>query len=149
MQDFLALKSISLEDDPPMAELLNQRAFEKSQLTDDCYLAMAGSVKSGIVDNLRRELKIRFPVSDMEVPDAEDDTALYAYAYLEKTLPFRAAFDRLEEPLRFSWESNVATVAAFGIKKFTMTCQRDKFLQDQVTVLAYAQRRRFCAASQY
>ncbi len=137
MRDVLVKGTILLEGDPPMVELLNRRAFQKSDLADDCYLASAGKVEDGIIERLRQELNERFPDADMEVPDAEDDTEIYAYAYLEKTLPFRAAFDRLEEPLRFPKGENADPVAAFGTKSFTMNCRRDEILEEQVTVLSY------------
>jgi len=137
MWDTLVKGPILLEGDPPMVELLNRRDFQASDLADDCYLAAAGSVKDGIVERLRQELKERFPNADMEVPDAEEETLIYAYAYLEKTLPFRAAFDRLEEPLRFPKGDNAAPVAAFGTKSFTMNCRRDEILEEQMTVLSY------------
>jgi len=55
MQDALVKGPILLEDDPPMVELLNRRSFETSDLADDCYLASAGTVKSGIVERLRQD----------------------------------------------------------------------------------------------
>lgn len=137
MWDTFVKAPILLEGDLPMVELLNRRDFQASDLADDCYLAAAGSVKDGIVERLRQELKERFPNADMEVPDAEEETLIYAYAYLEKTLPFRAAFDRLEEPLNFPKGDNAAPVAAFGTESFTMNCRRDEILEDQVTVLSY------------
>ncbi len=65
----------------------------------------------------------------MEVPDADNDAEIYSYAYLEKTLPFRAAFDRLRKPLRFPKGDNAVPVAAFGTKSFTMECRHDKILE--------------------
>jgi hypothetical protein len=98
---------------------------------------MAGRTDRGIVEEIRRAQARKFPQATLGVPDPPAETVIYAYAYLEKTLPFREAFDRLEKPLQFKSGDTETPVAAFGIEEFGGGSERSDVLGDQVTILDY------------
>jgi len=102
------------------------------------YLVKAGWVKDGIADQIRSEMKQRFPKATLGLSEgAEAPPALaVAYAYLQRSLPFREAFNRLPEPLTFKSKAGKARVAAFGFDHLTNSA-RDSVLRSQVTVFHY------------
>jgi hypothetical protein len=137
LQESIVKAPIQLEGSPAMAAILNAQRFHESDLSPDCYLAMAGRVEDGIAGKVRRALAERFPAAKAEVPDARTDKGFYAYAYLQKALPFREAFDRLPEPVLFASSAGQAAVACFGFSDFSVRKPRDLALQDQVRILYY------------
>ena len=128
LQDDFIKAPIELEGMPAMAKFLNRRSFRRSDLSAKSYLAMAGTVKDGIIERIRQAMRDKFPPSNMTVPDARTDTAIFVYAYLEKSLAFREAFDRLREPLKFRMGNRMARVAAFGIRAHTNDNDRASLL---------------------
>ncbi len=137
MQDEIIKEPIRLEGDPPMAQALNRQAFRESDISPGSYLAMAGAVRDGIVGEIRRRLAAEFPSATLEVPDCQDERAIYAYGYLQKTLPFPVAFDDLGKKLEFHSADGDVRVSCFGIEDFPYTCRRDKLLQEQVIIREY------------
>ena len=137
IQDNMLNEPARLEGDPAMAAALNRQSFRKSDLAEASYLAMAGSVKDGIVEKIRSTMDEKFPTAGMEPGDPAADTLIYAYAYLAKTLSFRAAFDRLDDPMVLHVQNKQVPVAAFGVKGWMDTCERDHMLARQVTILDY------------
>ncbi len=114
--DVIEQPSLCLEGDPPMAQALNRRLVQASDLDEHTYLAMAGFARDGIGERIKRALREKFdrePMVDIRL-SAPDD--ILAYAYLEKTLRFSITFPVFDEPLEFSDGRAAATaVASFGI----------------------------------
>ena len=108
------------------------------KLDDESYLARAGLVSQGILEEIRREVRQRFPRSEFTVPDA-DAQSIVAYAFLEKSLPFAEKFDRLGESIRFAHAGGTAQIAAFGFRgDLKEAAPRTNRLLGQVSVLSFA-----------
>ena len=137
MQQQIVKAPIQLEENPPMVDFLNKGQFQKSDLSAESYLAMAGRVQDGIVEDIRQAMAQKFPSADMEVPKPQKETVFYAYAYLEKALAFREAFDRLSAPLLFHSGDEESRVASFGFREFEVSSARDQQIEKQVTILDY------------
>jgi len=130
---------ILLEGSPEMAEFLNQREVEKGILSEDSYLAMAGKFSEGIVDEIRAEMKTKFPDAApvmLEDLNASGESALVAYSYLHKSLPFREEFDDLKARVFHSQDGDVR-VTTFGVEDFKWKSPRYAALNKQVTILDY------------
>jgi len=137
LQNRIIEEPILLDGTPPMADFLNQQAFRREDLSKDAYLAKAGAVKDGVVDQLREQMRRRFPDAAFEVPKKLEQNVYVAYAYLQKSLPFREVFDRLTDPVAFRSEAGVDNVAAFGVRDFDDQSDRSAALKKQVTILSY------------
>ncbi|NQT38716.1 MAG: hypothetical protein HQ581_14560 [Planctomycetes bacterium] len=133
---------IKLEGSPPMAEMLNAREVGREILSEDSYVAMAGKASDGIIEKIRAEVQRKFSgtesrmLDDVEDELEGDDTALIAYAYLQKSLPFAEKFDDLQA-IDFRARSGEVGVAAFGLKDFKWKSPRYAALGKQVTILDY------------
>ena len=115
-QDKIFGEPIRLAGSPPMAkDLLLGGKLTEAILPPGSYLVRAGLVKDGVVDKIREELERRFPNATLHAPDHMEDQWAIAYAYLERTLSFREAFDRLKEPLVFQSKHGPVKVACFGV----------------------------------
>jgi hypothetical protein len=131
---------VALEGSPDMADELNQRAFLRDSLAEDAYVAMAGRLSDGILDDIKAQMAAKFPTfTSRLVPAAEKarTEGLVAYAYLQKRLPFAVDFDRMKQPLQFHAADGETDVASFGIEDFRSHEPREKGLREQVTVLDY------------
>jgi hypothetical protein len=106
---------LPLERDPPIVTALNKHAFTKASLDDASYVAMAGIVKDGILEKIRKAVDAKFQgafkpryIPDKSIARTQND--LIAYACLYKNLTFPSVFERLEDNLSFAGGS----VLAFG-----------------------------------
>jgi hypothetical protein len=118
---------LHLDGNPALAEVLNKRLFDTKQISPDCYLALAGFARDGIVDRIKHDLFEKFhrePGVELTVFTPDD---ILAYAYLEKVLPFDTEFDVFDRPLVFS---DQVAVQSFGIYKGDAAA-------DQVVILDY------------
>jgi hypothetical protein len=131
---------ILLEGSPEMAGFLNQREVEKGILSEDSYLAMAGRFSDGIVDDIRTQMNKRFPsAQSVMLKDLEkdaDSTALIAYAFLQKSLPFKEKFEDVR-PIVFRSKEADVSVRSFGVEKFKPGSEEHAPLGKQVTILDY------------
>jgi len=104
---------LQLEGDPKIAQALNKRLVNEQAVAEDCYLAMAGFERDGIVEQVKRALEEKFnrePGFDLVLNHPDD---ILAYAFLAKSLPFDTEFEVLQDPLVFSDD---VKVEAFGIE---------------------------------
>jgi hypothetical protein len=125
--DEIIKSPITLDGDPPSAKSLNKRLFEKEEIAEECYLAMAGFGRDDITEKIKRGLKEKFGREtrlDIKTGSPND---ILSYAYLEKNLPFDTAFDVFDKPLSFN---DGIQVQSFGIWKGDAAA-------DQVVVLDY------------
>ncbi len=135
---------IRLEGQPPTADLLNRASVHKEDVPEESCVAGAGLVGKGIVDRLNRELQARFGAGAPRIPERSDPDALLAYAFLQRRLPFRHAFECLDEPVRFRAASGPVPVRAFGLSSYTEGNTLDERRARQVEILAYDCKRRDC-----
>ena len=132
MREDVIRAPIELQGAPDMVRELNQGAFPRDSLAEDAYVAMAGRLSDGILDDIRSQMAAKFPAfTSRLVPEAEKagTDGLVAYAYLQKRLPFLMDFDRLKQPLRFHAADGDADVASFGIEDFASHDPRKKSLR--------------------
>jgi len=127
LADEIIKAPIELEGNSLVVQALNKRRFDKQDISQECYLAVAGCGRDGIVEQIKRGLKEKFhQESEFDFTlDSPDD--IVAYAYLEKALPFDTKFDVFDKPLLFS---DGIGVQSFGIEKGDAAA-------DQVIVLDY------------
>ena len=114
---------IELEGGPPWTSLLNKSTFGRSDLSEDCYLAMGGRGEEGIVerDAASDAAEVsRRPIRARVVGCA----GYYAFAYLVKTLSFQLAFERLDGELKMPFRGAPTQVAAFGFHWFGISGPR-------------------------
>ena len=123
-----------------MAKCLERdRELTTEILPPGCYLVRAGLVRDGVVDAIRKEMGERFPSATFPVPaDRKENGGAIAYAYLQKSLHFREAYERLEKPLVFQAKSGSIEVACFGVRNLAKKSDRHQALAKQVRVLQYA-----------
>lgn len=117
LQDSIVGEEIRLEGDPLTARMLNRQRSTAHDLSEDCYLVVAGELTQELLDRLNRNLTRKFgddspPAVTEPMPS---DEAILSYAYLYKDLRFEHKFESLEGPIRFQWGDNATPVSAFGI----------------------------------
>lgn len=118
---------IALTGNPVTAQTLNKRQFEKSEIDEACYLAVAGFGADGIVEKIKNGLKERFN-REPSMNITAEPLDIISYAYLEKNLPFDTTFDVFNEPLFFN---GAFLVQSFGI-------YNGDAASDQVVILDYS-----------
>ncbi len=118
---------LQLEGNPWIAQALNKRLVGEESIAEDCYLAMAGFGRDGIVERIVQELKAKFDHTPELNLTLDDPSSILAYAFLEKSLPFDREFEVFDTPLAFN---DGVEVQSFGI-------QKDAIPADQVVVLDY------------
>lgn len=130
----LANGPVTMQDQPPLANLLNAATFNKTDLDDASTVAVAGLISDDLLTQLERNLQAKFTVPPATAElRALPPGALFAYAYLNKTLPFAWAFTRFQEPLMFQH----TPVTAFGLKQYLPGDANDDKLAAQVQVTDY------------
>ncbi len=139
-QDKVFGEPIHLVGSPKMAEyLLRGGKLTENILPPNSYLVRAALVNDGVVGKIREEMERRFPDAGFQVPEPREGTFAVVYAYLQRSLKFREAFDRLKEPLVFHAKNGPVKLASFGVRNVDVNSPRHAlFLVDQVTPLAYA-----------
>lgn len=125
---------------------LNADAARGIELDPSAYVARAGRLSEGIVDEIQDELDDKFdagrdPVLD-EFVSTPDSLDLIAYAFLFKSLRFATVFEDLERtPISFvhaeTGEERSVEVDAFGIGKLSASKPEHDHLREQVSVLAW------------
>ena len=127
LADEIIKAPIELEGNSLVVQALNKRQFTKQDISQDCYLAVAGFGRDGIVKQIEQGLKEKFHrESQFDFTLISPDN-IVAYAYLEKALPFDTRFDVFGRPLIFN---DGIGVQSFGIEKGDAAA-------DQVIVLDY------------
>jgi len=102
---------LDLQDNPATAVGLNRKLVGKGIADPEKCLILAGKSNSKVLDEIRSEMKRRFPGA--ELPDLQwqlDDNAM-AYAFLQVNLPFEVPMFRHKKGLSFRGEQ----VMAFGL----------------------------------
>jgi hypothetical protein len=128
---------IRLSGSPQMAADLQQATkLRDEDFPPGAYLVKAGWVRDGIVDQIRKEMNERFPKAAFRVPEGGNPQAAVVYAYLQRSLPFREAFNLFDEVLTFKSKAGDSRVVVFGFYRLRHS-PRDSALRSQVTVLSH------------
>jgi hypothetical protein len=138
-RDCVGGDEVQLSDDPPLATALNRHVFDVTNLSPESYVARAGNVSDGIIQEIRAEIAAKSPGADPRLIDRAEGHAYLLYAYLQKLLPFGTEFDVLEQPLQFSPNTSQRgkPVKAFGVHPLEDNGYRDEMIKSQVTILDY------------
>jgi len=124
---------LQLTGSPLTAQMLNQRLAGRKDISEDCYIAMAGFNKEGIVEKIKLALKEKFnetPGIDISLSRPDD---ILAYSFLLKDLKFKNEFESLDRPIIFA--GSIA-VKAFGVNKYAFD-ENHRKLGEQVNILDY------------
>lgn len=131
--DDIIKEPLRLKGNPLIAQMLNKRLTGKEDISEDCYLSMAGFNKDGIVEKIKQALKEKFnetPGIDISLSRPDD---ILSYAFLLKDLKFKKDFESLDKPIMFNGS---IPVQAFGIKEYAYD-EGHMSLGEQVSVLYY------------
>lgn len=141
MRDQVVRGKIRLADDPLTARLLNRQSLGKDDISQDSYVAGAGTYSYELVDRVNKELREKFGSQvdeNFSVPKSSaGDRSIIAYAFLYKNLEFPTEFEKLHNPLSFHANGNATPVKAFGIELFSHSKRLHEKLANQVAVLDY------------
>ena len=119
----------------PTVRELNRRIVTRDDLDESSYVAMAGVIQKGVIQEIDKALETKFggqasPEMLDEVEARFKEGAL-AYSYLFKNLAFRNHFSMSEQPLRFAGFD----AQAFGFETHRKTKQQKAAAQ--VTIYDY------------
>ena len=130
-------EDIRLQDEPPMVKILNKKLTTKADLSEDCYLAMAGFGKNGILKNINRALRSKFGAITPTLQGQFAPQDVVAYGFLEKDLKFATPFESLKKPIEFRSGSSTVEVEGFGIKEFRPEKAAHAKLAEQFSIVHY------------
>jgi hypothetical protein len=101
-----------------LAEQLNRSQFPTGSIEERSYYATAGFVKDGIIEQIQKEMKRRFPSEPVPTFDSRYKTwpdPILAYAYLNVDVGFKHPYCTCERGLSFTSSAGGQTsVTAFG-----------------------------------
>ena len=134
LRDNIVKDDIRLENEPPIVKSLNKKMTTKADISPDCYVAMAGFFKDGIIEKINRALRSKF---GRRVPaeKEESEADFMAYAFLLKELDFATSFEDLKEPVYFRWGSGTTKLRAFGIREYQPRKRKHAKLATQFSIL--------------
>lgn len=121
-----------MAEQPAAVLALNDRLVTEDDLDDESYVAMAGLLQDGIVEQIQQAMGAKFPdvTPNLPVPAGADPQSIVAYSYLFKNLLFPKPFERLDDPLNFDGEE----ILCFGLSGKS---DPDNDLLGQVSILDY------------
>jgi len=140
LSDDVIKEPLQLEDNPMTAQMLNKRLTGKEDISEDCYIAMAGLKRDGIVEKITKALRDKFNTSpgiDLNLDLPED---ILSYAFLQKDLKFKNEFESLEKPINFN---GTTSVKGFGIESVMHSYPKHAELMKQLNILFYKNKNDF------
>jgi hypothetical protein len=137
-QDILG-EPIQLLGAEELANRLNGAAFPAGSIEEKSYYATAGFVKNGIIEQIQKDMKRRFPAESVPTFDRRSSTpdVILAYAYLNVDVRFQHPYYIYGNGFGFL-DSNAVrnNVTAFCATTSGRT-RDEKSVRDQVEVLYY------------
>jgi hypothetical protein len=130
MADDLQDPAPTLIGGPAYVAQLNAGRGARGLVKEDWYVALAGSLKDGIVEKIHARMAKRFPGVSVPLGEIDPRADSIAFAYLRRILPFRTPFERYSEEFKFKGRS----VSAFGVRPHGPR----QAAADQVTVHGYS-----------
>lgn len=123
---------LDMTEQPAVLTSLNQRLITTDDLDEPSYVATAGMLQDGIVDQIRQTMAQKFPdvTPYLPVPDGADPRSIVAYSYLFKNLLFPQPFERLNAPMVFDGQD----ILCFGLSGDS---EPSAELLEQVSILDY------------
>jgi len=115
--DEICRQTVVLDGNPIMLQMLNRRPTGAQDLSEACYMAMAGTKEDDIADMVIQTLSDKFdesPGIDLTLKNPHD---VLLYTFLVKDITFAEEFEGLEKPIMFNQNT---PVRAFGIKEYIL-----------------------------
>ena len=135
LKDDVIKEPILLDENQEMADLLNQAAQSKQDISESDYYARAGFVHQDIIQTIQTEMAQQFP--EEPVPSFDDipiETAIISYSFIKANARFTIPFFENEEQFFFTDSGgNKTAIASFGLRDEDTS--RYEKLRQQVQVL--------------
>lgn len=131
--DEISRQPVALSGNPIMVQMLNRRLTGTQDISEDCYLAMAGIGSDRITERVTKALSDKFeetPGIDLQLKKPHD---VLLYTVIVKEINFAEEFERLEKPIMFN---QAIPLQAFGIKEFVLDESHIR-AAEQVEVINY------------
>lgn len=128
---------ISFTGECSIVNELNKMSFTKEHLDENCYLAYADFISSGILDKIKRNLMDKFrETSKLDLdPKRFNPSDILAYSFLLKVLIFEKKFEELQNFYFTGDDRDSTPVESFGLK--TVRKDTEKKLRNQAQILYY------------
>jgi hypothetical protein len=116
LQEELAGEPVALEGKPELARRLNEAGDLRPFIPAEDLYAAAGWNQQGIINQIRQDLKRKFPDKEPPTFPGIAPDSFVAYAYLEANVKFPIPYSQNHKPLLFTNGSGtVAMINSFGI----------------------------------
>ena len=113
----LAGEPIAMDGAPPMVAKLNAAPDPRPEIPDGALYATAGWANKGIIREIEKNLRAKFPGKAMPTFPEIAQNSFVAYGYLEAWVKFPVLYIQNEQPLDFvGGDGETTRVTSFGIR---------------------------------
>ena len=140
-QDIIG-EPLQIPEAQELTDRLNRSQFPTGSVEERSYYATAGFVKNGIIEQVEKEMRRRFPAEPAPTFDSRYTTlpdVILAYAYLNVDIGFKHPYCTCERGLGFTNSGGAQTnVTAFSAQTSEPEHAKDiEAIRDQTEVLYY------------
>ena len=124
----------------PLADRLNRSQFPTGSIEEKSYYATAGFVKKGIIEQVQKEMRRRFPSEPVPTFDSRYTTlpdVILAYAYLNVDVAFKDPYYVYRGRFNFLNSSDAGTDVTAFCAQTSRPTSSSQALREQVEVLYY------------
>ena len=137
MKDDVIGEPVQVVGADELAARLNTAKQSSEDLESYSFYAIAGRIKQGIVDKIKKDMANKFPSHTVPEFDIDIPEAILAYSYLVANVPFEYPFRQRERGFFFTDSNGIKTdVCAFGVWGHE---QQYAKIREQVEILFYQQ----------
>jgi prepilin-type processing-associated H-X9-DG protein len=132
---------------PQAAELasrLNQAEFSQGNLESESFYASVGIVKEGIIEQIQKEMKKRFPFEPVPIfneldvlPAYDRANSIVSYSFLKTDIGFRYPFYTREDAFAFEDSNGQRTNVTSFCADTKATDPNEVLVREQVDILYY------------
>lgn len=123
---------IEFEESHPFVDKLNEKAFTKEMLSEDCFYVASGNTNIEFKNKIKRDIKYKFKRNDksaIDKIDFSDNKGITIYSTFNKDFKFINKFDVFEE---YEFGDSTEKVKYFGIKNVS-----DEKLNENIEVIYF------------
>jgi prepilin-type processing-associated H-X9-DG protein len=136
---------VKVPDAEEIVARLNQSEVSTRDIEEESFYSTAGIVKNGIIEEIQKEIKKRFPSEPVPVfleldtlpPDLKRET-IVTYSYLEVDVGFKHPFHNTNGAFIFQDSKG----KRIGVTAFRTDTERDSALREQIEILYYKEGQR-------
>jgi len=136
---------VKVPDAEELAARLNQGHVSMRDIEEESFYSTAGIVKNGIIEEIQKEMKKRFPSEPVPVfeeldtlPPRFKHETIVTYSYLEVDVGFKHPFHNTNGAFIFQDSKG----KQIGVTAFRTDKERDSALREQVEILYYKEGQR-------